>query len=126
LPSVTVVTEADYISHCLFQSTFSQRPLHKANASAVVEAGGMDVYEMDSDGLLEHIFNSESAIQPDSESLPAGVPPFPLNDFYLNIGTSEQATGLHDLLLTLFPLLFVLPALKLKKNEKIYPSIIIS
>jgi hypothetical protein len=86
----------------------------------------MDVYELDPDGLLAQILNSESAIQTDSESLPAGVPPFPLNDFYLNIGTSEQATGLHNLLLTLFPLLFILPALKPKKNEKIYPSIIIS
>jgi hypothetical protein len=115
LPSAADVTEADYIAHCLFQSTFSQRPLHKTNVSAASDAAGMSVYELSPDGLLAQTVSGESSKQTDME-LPAGLPPFPLNDFYLNINTSERAAGLQTLLLALFPLLYILPALKFKEE----------
>jgi hypothetical protein len=122
VPSVAALTEADYISHCLFQATFSQRPLHRANASgadsaeAGRESGGMGYYELDPDGLLIQTADSEPSMYATTESLLAAIPPFPLADFFMNINTSDKASGLHNLLLTLIPFIFIVPLLKMRKK----------
>ena len=102
LPSVGAVTEADYNAHYRFQSTFSQRSLHEAEAS-----DGMGVYEFAPDGLPDQISGGDK-----KEASPAGAPPFPLNDFmgHLSVSGHSRAAA-YELLSVLLPLFFIFPIL---------------
>jgi len=100
LPTAGSVTEADYLSHYRFQSTFSIHSLHEPEQD-------MGIYELAPDGLLGKTDNSVP------EFINADVPPFPLDDLvqYLNNPGRAGRGATHTLLAALLPLLFVFPIL---------------
>ena len=102
LPSAGAVTEADYYTHCRFQSSFSFRSLYAPEQ-------GMAVYELSPDGLLLQHDPVEA------EFSPADTPPFPLGDLLRYLDTPRR--GRTDTLLSaLLPLCFVIPVLVYGRN----------
>jgi len=120
-PPAGMITEADFQEHYLFQSTFSLRALGKKN-----EDNGLVIaaYELSPNGLLE------PAVPAVDEELQ--IPDFPLGDLLRGLSSAPPRvvdegnrgnSPIIDLLFSLLPVLFILPALiyslKKKRQEKI-------
>jgi hypothetical protein len=109
LPSGIQITEADYHSHYLFQSTFSVRPLHRQTASA-----GMSSFRLASDGLPELFELSDEALVADTD-----IPPFPLTHLLQELNRektnivkrSARNSMVPEIVLVLLPLFFIIPCL---------------
>ncbi|MCL2762036.1 MAG: hypothetical protein FWD36_02360 [Treponema sp.] len=97
-PGVTLVTEADYAAHYMFQSVFSVKSLYAP------ERAGMSNYQFAPDGLP--VYAGFAAVE-----LPPHIPPFPLADFFQSFyATTRHGSLFPELLLVLVPLLFILPS----------------
>lgn len=120
LPS-GLVSEADFREHFFFQHAFSLMALGKPYAASEgLPAGKLPViagYELSSNGLID-----PAATAADNE--PPTVPDFPLGGFLRALGSKSQArvksgnAAPVDLLLSLLPVLFILPAFINQKKEK--------
>jgi hypothetical protein len=107
LPPADTVTEADYYSHIIFQSTFSLRPLHEARPLQTDGQLYSSNYGVAPDGLPDKIDDFETF------SLD-GIPPFPLGDLILYLDTADSVQlgfTMPGLLSALLPLLFIFFAL---------------
>ena len=125
LPPGDIVTEEDFRSHVLFQSSFSLRPLNAPWDPADVS---LSVYRLAPDGLPELFSGGEADYDFIPDVFPQrGAPLFPLDGFLRELDKAGSRTVRNvdsrtaaEQVLALLPLLFIIPCLIVRSYSAIF------